>query len=186
MDHASSYRRSLPPVLWDSPPEGDDPSAATGFGVGTFLLAFEKLLTGLDDDVAIRHDAGDAREHTHDSIAAEIARIAELFDPWRSPARFLPWLASWVALEFPTLQDTPLWDEYQQRKATDEIAGIHRLRGLKDGLNSALELFGVASTRPRVAIDDGNKLLTVTPRTGTVAAVTARALLRLEDPDPGR
>ena len=90
-----------------------------------------------------------------------------------TPPEFLPWLASWVALEFPTLQDKPLWDEYQQRKATEEIARIHRLRGLKQGLNLSLDLFSVIRTRPRVAIDDGNKLLTTTPVPDALAPVTA-------------
>jgi phage tail-like protein len=161
----SSYLRHLPPVLWESP----DPMK---FGLGSFLLAFEKVLTGLDDDMRIRHASGGG-EHTHESIATEIARIPELFDPWHAHPTFLPWLASWVALEFPVLQDGPLWDEYQQRKATSEIARIHRLRGLKRGLNLALDLFAVTTTRPRVAIDDGNKLLTTTPRPHTVAPVTA-------------
>lgn len=172
VDASNSYLRYLPPVLWESSRGDDESTAATGFGLDTFLLAFEKVLTGRDDDVQIRH-VGGGEDHMHDSIATEIARIPELFDPWRTPAEFLPWLASWVALEFPTLQHNPLWDEYQRRKATSEIARIHRLRGLKEGLNLALELFGVASTRPRVAIDDGNKLLTVTPRADTVTAVTA-------------
>ena len=172
MVHASSYLRYLPPVLWESPPPEDRPTDATRFGLGTFLLAFEKTLTGLDDDVVVRHGSGE-REHAHDSIAATIGRIPELFNPWRSPPEFLPWLASWVALGFPTLQDKPLWDEYQQRKATSEIARIHRLRGLKQGLNLSLDLFSVIRTRPRVAIDDGNKLLTTTPVPDALAPVTA-------------
>ncbi len=61
MVHASSYLRYLPPVLWESPPPEDRPTDATRFGLGTFLLAFEKTLTGLDDDVVIRHGERGAR-----------------------------------------------------------------------------------------------------------------------------
>lgn len=167
----SSYLRYLPPVLWAQQSEQNQ-SSATGFGVGTFLMAFEKVLTGLDDGLDVRHGAGE-EPHTHDPIASTIAQIPWLFDPWRTPPQFLPWLASWVALDFPTLQDRPLWDEYQQRKATAEVAHIHGLRGLKDGLNRSLDLFSVIQTRPRVAIDDGNKLLATTPLPGTLAPVTA-------------
>jgi phage tail-like protein len=168
----SSYLQYLPPVLRQPADPLDGRTEATRFGLGRFLLGFEKMLTGLDDDVSIRHPGGQ-QGHTHDSIATAIARIPELFDPWRAPPEFLQWLASWVALEFPTLQDKPVWDEYQQRKAVSEIARIHRLRGLKQGLNMALDLFAVTTTRPRVAVDDGNKLLTTRPRPDTVAPVTA-------------
>ena len=168
----SSYLRYLPPVLWAARQLDDKQSPTTDFVLGTFLLAFEKVLTGLDDDIVVRHGTG-VDAHTHDSLATTIAQIPQLFDPWRTPPQFLPWLASWVALTFPTLQDKPLWDEYQQRKATSEIANIHARRGLKDGLNRSLELFSVIPTRPRVAIDDGNKLLATTPVAGKLAPVTA-------------
>ena len=180
MARISSYLNYLPPVLWetsaeDTPEPRDDPEkpdTTTEFSINTFLLGFEKLLTGLDDDVDIWHGEDD-HGHRHPSIAATIAAIPRLFDPWHTPAGFLPWLASWVALDFPTLQGKPLWDEYQQRKATADIARIHRRRGLKEGLNLSLDLFSVINLRPRVAIDDGNKLLTTTPARGALAPVTA-------------
>ncbi|MEV0711570.1 phage tail protein [Nocardia aurea] len=161
----SSYLRHLPPVLWD--PARDDE-----FGLATFLLAFEKILTGLDDGIPIRRTA-DGRTHEHEPIATIIDRIPELFDPWRVPERFLPWLASWVALEFPNLQGREIWDEYQRRRATAEIARIHRLRGLRAGLDNALDLLSTSTIRPRVAIDDGDKLLTLTPSAVGVAPITA-------------
>jgi len=169
---ASSYLRYLPPVLWGSPLPQDMTADAKSFGLGSFLVAFEKILTGVDDRVPVRHVIGE-REHTHRPIESTIAAIPELFDPWHTPAAFLPWLASWVAVEFPILQDKPVWDEYQQRKATAEIARIHRLRGLKEGVNLSLDLFAVTSARPRVAVDDGNKLLTTSPQPGRVSEVTA-------------
>jgi hypothetical protein len=76
-----------------------------------------------------------------------------------------------VALEFPTLQDTLLWDEYQRRKVTSEIAQIYRLRGLKAGLDQYLDLYAVGRTRPRVALDDGRRLLVATPRPSSLAPV---------------
>jgi phage tail-like protein len=154
MADKSSYLQYLPPVLWENEPP------APAFSLGATLRIFEKILTGIDDDVP-----------AHQPLTAEIAELGRLFDPWKTPEPFLPWLASWVALEFPTLQDTPLWDEYQRRKVTSEIAQIYRLRGLKAGLDQYLDLYAVGRTRPRVALDDGRRLLVVTPRPSTLAPV---------------
>jgi len=145
------------------------------FSLGAVLRIFEKILTGIDDGVQIDHLPGDGASpdaHTHDSISAEIAGLHELFDPWKTPTQFLPWLASWVALEFPELQGVPLWDEYQRRKITSQIAQIYRQRGVKAGLNQYLDLYAVGPTRPRVALDDGSRALTMVPNGKRVVAVT--------------
>jgi phage tail-like protein len=160
ISNKSSYLRYLPPVLWQ-----DDP-VAPEFSLGAMLRIFEKILTGITDDVSLPHG-----DHEHASITDQIAQLHRLFDPWTTPEQFLPWLASWVALDFPTLQDIPLWDEYQRRKVTSDIAQIYRLRGRKAGLNKYLDLYAVGRTRPRVALDDGTRLLSVTPAPGTIATV---------------
>jgi phage tail-like protein len=152
----------LPPVLWEHEP------APPEFSLGAALRIFEKILTGISDDVTVEH-AG----HVHPPINTEVARLVRVFDPWKTPEEFLPWLASWVALEFPTLQGAWLWDEYQQRKATSQIATIYRQRGLKAGLNQYLELYAVGTTKPRVALDDGSRVLTLTPGQGAIAPVSA-------------
>jgi phage tail-like protein len=162
MAEKSSYLRYLPPVLWANEP------SAPAFSLGTTLRIFEKILTGIEDDVTIQHG-----NHTHEPITAVVARLSRLFDPWQTPSSFLPWLASWVALAFPTLQGQPLWDEYQQRKVTSEITQIYRLRGLKAGLNQYLDLYAVGQTRPRVTLDDGSRLLVTSPQPGQMAPVTA-------------
>jgi phage tail-like protein len=162
MAQPSSYLRYLPPVLWQDEP------APPAFSLGAALRIFEKVLTGIDDDVTVHHG-----DHTHPAITDLVDRQHQLFDPWRTPPAFLPWLASWVGLEFPTLQGQPLWDEYQQRKATAEIAGIDRLRGLRTGLNRYLDLFAVGRTRPRVTLDDGRRLLVTTPAPGRRAPLAA-------------
>jgi phage tail-like protein len=158
MAELSSYLRRLPPVLWQGDP------APPGFSLGTTLRIFEKVLTGIDDDVDVRHG-----DHTHPAIGDLVARQHELFDPWRTPPEFLPYLASWVGLRFPTRQGQPLWNEYQQRRATAEISGIERQRGLRDGLNRYLDLYTVGLTRPRVTLDDGRPLLVTRPRPGRLA-----------------
>ncbi|MFJ3902878.1 hypothetical protein [Streptomyces sp. NPDC090025] len=150
----SSYLRHLPPVLWERAPE------PSGFSLGAALRIFEKILTGIADDVAVPHG-----DHTHPAIADRIASLELLFDPWRTPEEFLPWLASWVALEFPTLDGQHLWDAYQRRKVTSEIARTYGMRGLRGGLNTLLDLYTVGSTRPRIALDDGSRVLTLTPGT---------------------
>ncbi|MBM2613999.1 hypothetical protein JIG36_00320 [Actinoplanes sp. LDG1-06] len=155
MTEPSSYLRYLPPVLWR-----DDP-APPEFSLGAALRIFEKVLTGIDDGVRLPHG-----DHDHPAITAAVDRLPELADPWRTPEPFLPWLASWLSLEFPALQGTGLWDEYQRRKATAEIAAIHRQRGLRAGLNRYLDLTAAGAVRPRVAIDDGSRLLAVVPRPG--------------------
>ena len=150
----SSYLQYLPPVLWAPPATGaaDTTTPDPGLELGAFLRIFEEVATGLGDEIADGH---------------------RLFDPWTTPARFLPWLASWVALEFPTLQGNPLWQEYQQRKVTAEIAQIYRLRGRRTGLNKYLDLYAVGPARPRVSVDDGGRLLSVVPRPGALAEVSA-------------
>ncbi|MET7900728.1 phage tail protein [Streptomyces sp. NPDC005355] len=166
----SGYLRFLPPVLWENEREDAD------FSLGTVLRVFEKILTGIADDVTVEHEAQkgtDKEPHAHVPIEEQIAGLDRHFDPWKTPESFLPWLASWVALEFPTLQGQQLWDEYQRRKVTSEIARIYRLRGLKAGLSTYVELYAVGRVRPRVALDDGNRVLTVTPRAAGLAPTTA-------------
>ena len=178
MSEVSSYLAYLPPVLWrDDPAPGDDTSegSESRLGLGAALRIFEKVATGLPDDVALVHaDPADPRlVHDHPALTAGIADLHRLFDPWTTPAAFLPWLASWVALEFPTLQGLPLWEEYQRRKVIGEIAQIYRLRGRRAGLNQYLELYAVGQARPRVSVDDGARLLSVIPRPGDLCEVTA-------------
>ncbi|MGW3347191.1 phage tail protein [Nonomuraea rubra] len=175
MGDVSGYLAYLPPVLWrDDPVPGApaQPGAEARLALGAMLRIFEKVATGIPDGVPLLH--GDPETaHEHQALTAEIAELHRLFDPWTTPAQFLPWLASWVALEFPTLQGRPLWEEYQRRKVTAEIAQIYRLRGRKAGLNQYLELYAVGTARPRVCVDDGTRLLGVVPRPGHLCEVTA-------------
>ncbi|MCX4545582.1 phage tail protein [Streptomyces sp. NBC_01565] len=171
----SSYLRYLPPVLWEDEPED------AGFSLGSALCVFEKILTGIPDDVPVLHEKhtpdGD-ESHAHLPIGELIARVDRLFDPWTTPPEFLPWLASWVSLRFPELQGLPLWDEYQRRKATAEIGRIHRRRGLRTGLNALMDLHAVGRVRPRVALDDGSCLLLVHLEAGVPAPVSSLATFR--------
>src|SRR5215218_2685179 len=88
MAETNSYIEYLPPVLWEGP-QGDF--------LARFLRIFEKILTGIDDDagIATRRD-GEVR--TYDPLQQTIARLHEVFNARRTPAEFLPYLASWLAL----------------------------------------------------------------------------------------
>ena len=167
MLNPSSYLRFLPAVLWEAEP------APPAFSLATALLPFEKLLSGMPDGVAVTHG-----DHQHDGIEQVIARIPELFDPWKTPADFLSWLATWVALEFP-----PTWSDYQRRKITGEIAVAYRQRGLKAGLDRFLGLYATGAVVPRIAIDDSSKLWFCQPAPGRFAtAYTLTAQLPLVRP----
>jgi hypothetical protein len=63
--------------------------------LGRFLKAFEAVLSGRDDTGV--QVAG---------IEKVLDDIQHYFDPFRSPAEFLPWLASWAAL---TLKEEKEW-----------------------------------------------------------------------------
>jgi phage tail-like protein len=171
----SSYLQHLPPVLWKDTPQDSE------FSLGSALCVFEKILTGIDDDVPVVHtkhtQAGD-ESHTHRSIAERLALLDRLFDPWTTPPEFLPWLASWVSLRFPELQGRQLWDEYQRRKATAEISGVHRRKGLRSGLTRFLDLYSVGKVRPRVAVDDGSSLFVAHVAAGVPAPVSALSPFR--------
>ena len=152
MTGPSSYLRHLPAILWE-----DDPPLPA-LSLGASLRVFEKLLTGIDDDVTVAH-AG----HQHDALRDAIARIHRELSPWTARDRaFVAWLATWVALE----ELPPIWDDYQARKVTSEIVGIYARRGVKEGLDQFLDLYTVARTRPRIVIDEGRRLLFARPKDG--------------------
>jgi phage tail-like protein len=158
----SSYLDHIPPVLWDT---GADPG---GFSLNTLLLAAETILGGLGGREPVVHRTTAGTTHTHDSIEAVIDRLHLLLDPRRAPRRFLPWLAGWVGVEL-----SAQWSEHQQRRAVAEMVPALAHRGLVEGLNRYLDLYTVAATRPRIAIDDGARILFTTPAPGRQAPVHA-------------
>jgi phage tail-like protein len=156
----SSYLQFLPPVLWESP--------EARASLGSFLCIFEKILTGIDDGQPIPLEG---RQYA--SVEAQIARVFRLFDPSLAPVEFLDELASWLALEFPRIGETHVWDEFQRRKLTGGILQVYRRRGLRDGINRYLDLYTVAETRPRIAVDDGSRVLIAEPAPGRLAEIEA-------------
>ena len=142
MSIISSYLDYLPPALWA---ESVDP---TRF-LGRFLCGFEQMLTGIADDAT--PICGDRR--TYQPLEKVIDRLPDLFDPWQTPPQFLPYLASWLGLDF-----EPNWtskNEYQARWMIEQTMSAYRVRGLKEGLFANLDIYAASETRPRIVIDDG-------------------------------
>jgi phage tail-like protein len=125
----SSYLEYLPAIFQ----EGADEQGVTY--LGRFLLAFEKILSGL----------GDPQQPGLEEI---IGRIHTYFDPdpvlpgqspvetERAPAEFLPWLASWVAL---SLRED--WGEEEKRRFISRIVPLYQQRGTKAGLAEMLRTY---------------------------------------------
>ena len=138
----SSYLDYLPRVIGSSE---TDPSRF----LGRMLCVFEKILTGIQDGLPIRHGA-----HEHEPLEVTLDNLHQLFDPWRTRPELLPWLASWLAL---TLESG--WTEYQRRKLMSDIVPAYQQRGLKEGLYRHLDVYVASQARPRIMIDDGEAVL---------------------------
>ena len=69
-------------------------------------------------------------------IDQQISNIHNYFDPDLTPARFLPWLASWFDL---ALDEN--WGEVQQRELLNSVIWLYRRRGTRVALERYLEIF---------------------------------------------
>ena len=103
----------------------------------------------------------------HDPIQAVIANLVTLYGAWSAPADFLDWLAQWIALQLPTT-----WDEYQRRSVIANIVGIYAQRGTKPGLYEFFSIYALSPRRPRLVIDNDDKVLFITPQAGTIIPAT--------------
>lgn len=162
MADLSSWTRYLPPVLWA------EEAASSNFSLGAALRLFEKLLTGIDDGVTIAHG-----DHDHEDLQEVIAGLSNILRPYQTPPEFLPWLASWVALELPSI-----WNDVQRRKATAEMVQIYQQRGLKRGLDRYLDIYTTHEKRPRIVVDDSAKVLFANPapqKIATLSTLTAQS-----------
>lgn len=97
--------------------------------LGKFLKAFEKILSGRDDDIAVK------------GIEEILDNIQIYFDPYKTPLDFLPWLAEWLAL---TLKEEEEWNANDSRKKRDLIARIiplYQKRGTLEGLERYIRIY---------------------------------------------
>jgi phage tail-like protein len=143
----SSYKQYLPPFLWS--PESDPEQFLL-----QFLCIFEAILTGRDDLAAPLRTLRSGEYREYPPYEKIIDQLPDLFDPWRVPLRFLPFLAGSLGL---TLD--PNWDEYRQRRMIEGASALFQQRWLKRGLYAFLDIYTAAQVRPRIAIDDGEAIL---------------------------
>jgi phage tail-like protein len=114
-----------------------------------FLEAFEKVLLGFDNyDPPLTKPSYDGDLDSVIGLGQKIERLHELFDPYpdrpkqdpkphpaQTPARFLPWLASFAALSLPAGMS-----EVQQRKLTKVMISLYGRRGTKEYLETLLKM----------------------------------------------
>src|SRR4051812_16911068 len=74
--------------------------------------------------------------HLTVGIEESLEFVHELFDPRITNAKWLPWLASWLAM--PLLEG---WDEEKRREIIQRTPELYRKRGTAEGLKLALRLF---------------------------------------------
>jgi phage tail-like protein len=134
---ASTYVQYLPAIFQQHP------------FVGRFLLAFERVLSGLPVPVE-----GDSYPP---GLEQSIEYLYTYFKPIpnktaappipglsnQTPDEFLPWLASWVAL---SLREE--WEPETKRQFISEIVPLYRLRGTKAGLQKILQLYLKSANLP--------------------------------------
>jgi phage tail-like protein len=82
--------------------------------------------------------------HLTSGIEERLEYLHEFFDPRLTPAAFLPWLASWLAM--PLLEG---WDEEKRREIIQRVPELYRLRGTARGLELALRLFADVKAKIR-------------------------------------
>ncbi len=113
--------------------------------VGRLLLAFERILSGLQppdsDEPRLATEGGTTEQPP--GLEEIIDKIYTYFIPGpqsspdeRAPKGFLPWLASWVALS--VRED---WEEEEKRRFISRIVSLYRHRGTKYGLEQILETY---------------------------------------------
>jgi phage tail-like protein len=130
--------------------------------LGGFLLAFEKLLFGLDDGVDL---PATRAAYPRAGLEQTVAAIATFFDPYKTPEDFLPWLASWTAFSLRADLATE-----KQRHFLANIISLYRRRGTKENLVDLLKIFTIG--KPTVTeILHGNP-----PHFFTVTLTLERAL----------
>jgi phage tail-like protein len=137
----SSYLEQLPATFQ----QNADESGVTF--IGRFLLAFEKILSGLGDpaEPGLEERLHGIVDPSNGSVL--MAGLQRYFDPGvrgddtlpetqRAPDEFLPWLASWVAL---TLRED--WTPAEKRRLISRIVSLYHKRGTKEGLSEILSTY---------------------------------------------
>ena len=119
----STYQQYLPAIL-----QGDQ-------FLGQFLLAFEKILS-VNNATSIQAPIIPGDEQKPPGLEEILDNIHLYFNPQETPEQFLPWLAGWVAL---SLRDD--WKPEIKKAFIQQIVGLYRKRGTKQGLQEILVLY---------------------------------------------
>ncbi len=133
-DQPGTYLQYLPGIYHQTPP-----GKKTNF-VGQFLKVFEKILSGIDDDVKAEDATGGEQEII--GIEEILENIHDYFDPLFTPGPsaaepdFVSYLADWVGL---TLRQN--WPEDKKRRLIAEIVPLYKKRGTREGLTHILQIF---------------------------------------------
>jgi phage tail-like protein len=115
--------------------------------LGQFLLAFEKILLGLENSPAAEKPGPDPNPRGLEQI---IDGLASYYDPLKTPAEFLPWLSKWAAL---TLRADMTLE--QQRTFLAQVVQLYAGRGTASNLIKLLTFFvGGATPTVEVKPDD--------------------------------
>jgi len=162
--------------------------------LGQFLLAFEKILLGRDDNPGVPKPAtagppGSPQEKPDPDLDPRgleqiIDGLATLYDPFNTPAEFLPWLSKWAAL---SLRADMTLD--RQREFVAQVIQLYAERGTQRNLEKLLEIFLKATPTVQVLDTDPAYFFHVTiklprlPRQETEQQLEiAQALVELEKP----
>ncbi len=122
-ESVSTYQQYLPAILQED------------VFLGQFLLAFEKILSGLNETPS-QEQIITATTENPPGLEEIIDKIHLYFNPQQTPEEFLSWLAGWVAL---SLRDD--WQVEVKRAFIQRIVGLYRERGTKAGLIEILSIY---------------------------------------------
>ena len=131
------------PAIYQDPSDGGAPADQTQF-LPQYLNGFERVLLTGARDAPSQFDQGRPATELRkqgsggdiDPLENEITSLHLLFDPERTPERFLSWLAGWVALSL-RADLSPR----KQRKLVADIAGLYRIRGTRRYVEEILRLY---------------------------------------------
>lgn len=131
-----------------------------------------------DDDFTVRFVS--SFDDVLAPVFATLDSLAAYLDPALAPADYLPWLASWVALE---LDDA--WNDPQQREMIRHAVHLHRWRGTRRGLVEQVRL-AIGDPQAEVDVADSGGVAVSTTAGGTLPGEDrpgVRVIVRVSDPD---
>ncbi|MGC0418059.1 phage tail protein [Embleya sp. AB8] len=140
------------------------PGLATRHPIGELLPALYA-----DDDLAQRFTAG--LDTVLAPVFATLDNLPAYFDPALAPVDFLPWLSSWVGIEF-----AAGWPDELRRVVLARAIDLHRRRGTRRGLIERLWL--CCGVHADIA-DGGGATWSAAPNTELPAAPSGELYVRV-------